>query len=852
MIPDRLQLRNFMSYGEGVPPLDFAGIRLACLTGDNGNGKSAILDAMTWALFDRTRAKERDSVIRLGATEAAVLLDFYIEDVKYRVRRALSRKGGSVWELQVWQEDGTTRPLTGTSTRETGDHIRKLLRMDYETFLATGYLAQGRADEFTKATGSGRKKVLGEILGLHQYERLKEMANERRKEAEAREKDAERDIRALDDLLSKKDYYEDQLEKAQAQATEATAARDTLRQEQEALLAQLERLEAEEERARDFEQKIREADRDIADWTRDRTELEARVAQAQQWLDRRADIEDRYCRHEALSEEAKRLNEQYETMLALEREAQALEARIQDEYRKLDNERYRLETEIAQMEREGAELPTIDDQIAGIKRDIETFGDVEKREQEAETGWQKTDDEIQSLRTRHADLKAQCEQLQKRIDALSGSDSAICEYCGQSLPPAKRQQAIVAAEAEWEELQRVLQDVAAEGKDCKLRLSEWKHSTEAARADRLEVARLQTKLGQILQNQNRLTERLKELPGLQRRFQKFTQRIAEKDYAPAEQERRLKIAAELEKFERVAQWRKDVYADLERYKNVGAEMERLRQAQEEMEVAPPRIEELNERIAKKESSITKAQRMIEKIRERTGDLPQLYRDQATRSEQLRAAEEQVNIATRLMGEMTTNLQNCKRWAEERVQREAERVQAVQERDRYKELTAAFSDKGVQALIIGNALPELQNQTNELLSRMTNGAMQVQLLLQREAKTKGASPIETLDIVISDDLGTRPYEMFSGGEAFRINFALRVALSKLLARRAGAPLQTLILDEGFGTQDPRGREAIADAITTVADDFAVVLVITHIDELKETFPTRIEVVKGPGGSTFSVV
>jgi exonuclease SbcC len=95
-------------------------------------------------------------------------------------------------------------------------------------------------------------------------------------------------------------------------------------------------------------------------------------------------------------------------------------------------------------------------------------------------------------------------------------------------------------------------------------------------------------------------------------------------------------------------------------------------------------------------------------------------------------------------------------------------------------------------------------------------------------------------------------MFSGGEAFRINLALRVALSRMLAHRAGAPLQTLILDEGFGTQDPRGREAISDSLTAIADDFALVLVITHVEELKDAFPTRIEVTKNAEGSRFFVV
>jgi exonuclease SbcC len=397
-----------------------------------------------------------------------------------------------------------------------------------------------------------------------------------------------------------------------------------------------------------------------------------------------------------------------------------------------------------------------------------------------------------------------------------------------------------------------LQGVAAEGKETKLRLADCKARAEVVRADRLAIAKLQTRLGQLEQHQNRILENLKDLPARQRRLDIHNQCLVKKDYAQAEQERRLKVAAELEKYERVAQQRKDVHSDLEKYKDVGIEMERLRKAEEEMEFAPVRLEELTERVHKKEEQLAKTARKIEEIRTRTAELPQLYREQAALAQQMQSAENDVLSATRNIGELTRELELCQRFAEERVRKEAERLQASREKDQYKELTAAFSDKGVQALIIGNALPELQNQTNELLSRMTNGAMQVQLLLQREAKTKGANPIETLDIIISDEMGSRPYEMYSGGEAFRINFALRVALSKLLAHRAGAPLQTLILDEGFGTQDPRGREAIADAIHAVADDFAVVLVITHIEELKETFPTRIEVVKGAGGSTFSVV
>jgi DNA repair protein SbcC/Rad50 len=130
-------------------------------------------------------------------------------------------------------------------------------------------------------------------------------------------------------------------------------------------------------------------------------------------------------------------------------------------------------------------------------------------------------------------------------------------------------------------------------------------------------------------------------------------------------------------------------------------------------------------------------------------------------------------------------------------------------------------------------------------------MRLRLQTQRDKKTGGVA--ETLDIQISDEQGTRPYETFSGGEAFRINFALRIALSRLLARRAGARLRTLVIDEGFGTQDAHGTQKLVEAIHAVEQDFAKVLIITHLEDLKNSFPARIEVEKDPiVGSTYRVV
>lgn len=77
------------------------------------------------------------------------------------------------------------------------------------------------------------------------------------------------------------------------------------------------------------------------------------------------------------------------------------------------------------------------------------------------------------------------------------------------------------------------------------------------------------------------------------------------------------------------------------------------------------------------------------------------------------------------------------------------------------------------------------------------------------------------------------------------------MSRLLAGRSGARLQTLIIDEGFGTQDGKGREKLIEAIDSIKDDFELILVISHIDELKDAFPTRIEVTKDEYGSQITV-
>jgi len=189
MIPLQLSLSGFLSYLEPVV-IDFAPIKLACISGPNGAGKSSLLDAITWALFGMARKRD-DSLIHSNAKAAEVGLIFSYEGATYRVQRAKARDKTAVLEFHIQNNDdsqpptyGPLRALTERTLRETEHRIQEVLRLDYETFVNASFFLQGKADQFTQQQPGDRKRILSSILGLEAWEVYRQRALERRKSLE--------------------------------------------------------------------------------------------------------------------------------------------------------------------------------------------------------------------------------------------------------------------------------------------------------------------------------------------------------------------------------------------------------------------------------------------------------------------------------------------------------------------------------------------------------------------------------------------------------------------------------------------------------------------------------------------
>lgn len=856
MVPLKLGLRNFMAYRRLEPPLDFTGVHVACLSGPNGAGKSALLDAITWALWGQSRARSDDDLVTLGEQEMEVELEFvqgeeHCRVLRKRTRPGIRKTGQSVLELQIADADGFFRPITGNTLRETQRQIDGLLRLDYQTFINSAMLLQGRADEFTLKAPGERKRVLGEVLGLSRYDEYEERA---RNEARLREGELTRlgaEIASLEAQVSLRPQYEEEL-RAMRQAYEQLSALVKAREGALAGLQETQRLR-EEKRARLAEGKDRlaEARAEMGELAGQEQSLLGRIREHREALAQKEAVSQALEEHRGLAEASERLGRAFQELYRLRQEENRLERTLELAKGELASEELLARREVAQL-REAADarqslqeaVRQAEEELAGLAPQLEeASGQRERLTAVAQ--------ELGVLQHTNQQIVLGGQELRAKVDQLNRPGATgVCPLCGSQLGPEGHRRIVEEYQAELErqrelyraneQLIRTLQTEQERGQAALKALEEsiiqqrTTAQTRAATAGR-QVAEAERAAQDMVQLQERLT-------GLQ-------EALAGEAFAPEER------AA-------LATTRKSITGlgyDQERHQAIQARLREL----EPFVSASQRLQEAERQLPHEEADLARVQEAVARWRARLSDeaertaslerelaaLPDVVQELSRAHRELEDARSQLTAASTRLGGVQAQLEHCE--ALERVLRgqRAEATQREQEKGIYDELALAFGRRGLQALLIESALPELEQEANLLLGRMTDNRMHLALETQRQ--TRSGAIAETLDIKISDELGTRAYELYSGGEAFRINFALRIAISKLLARRAGAPLPTLIVDEGFGTQDTAGREKLIEAVNAIADDFERILVITHIDELKDAFPVRIEVTKTPEGSRVDV-
>jgi len=283
-----------------------------------------------------------------------------------------------------------------------------------------------------------------------------------------------------------------------------------------------------------------------------------------------------------------------------------------------------------------------------------------------------------------------------------------------------------------------------------------------------------------------------------------------------------------------------------------ARAEKLRQGQQQYPQIQQRVCELGNLIQVRSQDLATLNHQTLALGQQLQSTPEVATEIAEIDQQIQQRRQQLHQKIASLGRLEQQQKQIENLKIQHQIKEQELQTARRQYRVYEELSKAFGRNGIQTLMIENVLPQLEAETNQILSRLSANQLHVQFVTQRATSNKKSSKlIETLDILIADARGTRPYETYSGGEAFRINFAIRLSLARLLAHRAGTALQMLIIDEGFGTQDSEGCDRLIAAINAIAPDFQCILAVTHIPHLREAFQARIEVTKTPQGSQINL-
>ena len=200
-------------------------------------------------------------------------------------------------------------------------------------------------------------------------------------------------------------------------------------------------------------------------------------------------------------------------------------------------------------------------------------------------------------------------------------------------------------------------------------------------------------------------------------------------------------------------------------------------------------------------------------------------------------------AHRELGSVQARAEVCKAKAAQLVADKTRHKEALDQHFVYKELTRAFGRNGIPALVLDNALGEIQSEVNQVMDRLTGGRIRVEFATQKELKT--GKTAETLDIIVSDELGARDFNQYSGGEGARVALAIRLALAKVISRRAGKRIEFLAIDE-VSDLDVAGVDAFASAILELGRDHQI-LVITHLPDMGDRFQNKLVIVKDRDGS-----
>ncbi len=791
---DRIRLENFRQHESTELIL---GPGLTGIIGPNGSGKSTILEAIAWAIYGNAAARGKvDSIRFLRApprSSVRVEIDFSLGPHEFRVWRTLRDA-----ELL---KDG--QPIANSLTAVT-QQLTRLLGMSRQEFFNTYFTGQKDLAVMAAMGPTERGQFLSRLLGYERLRVAQERLRERRSELRGELGGLEAGLSNEEALVAERTSVESKLEEARASASTAARGRDEAKVALDAHDPVWREHEARRERALSLE-----GERRIA-------EAAVKVAQEEfQRLDRDLAV--------ALKarEELAGLDAELAPMAEWRLELDSLDtaARAEGERRAWLAQRTELATQLESLDRrleasEGAakDLAAADVAAATAREASEAAG---RALAERRTEWvrdrQDAETKRQALRDQYRDAKEQHDLLQEL------GPEGTCPTCQR--PLGTHHAEVVAL------LERQLEEIEINGRFFARRVEQLEAEPPEVREADVARERAEAVSRDATERVATLKALLKELEALAAGRIEAGARLADLD---------AKLADGATPYD-------------------AARHEEVRRAVRGLEPVATRATQLRERAVRAEGLVTDAERAERELsaresraRELAESLRALGFDEAMFAAEREAhglAREALTTAEVALAEARGHLVAAEErlaQVERREHERRERVARIAELRRqhrlHDELDRSFGD--LRADLNAQVRPELSDVASTFLTGITDGRYG-ELLLDEQYRAT----------ILEDGV---PKPVISGGEEDLANLALRLAISQLVADRAGQPLSLLVLDEIFGSLDEARRQLIVDLLRRLRDRFAQVILITHIESVRESLDRVVRVAYDAATGTSVVV
>ena len=783
MLIHRLRLHNFRQHEHTDLTL---GPGLTGVIGPNGAGKTTLLEAVAWAMYGMPAARGgKDSIRRRGTPARAqveVELEFSLGAHHYRIVRGLTQA--------ALYQDRDPAPIANSLGTVT-DRIGRLLGMSRDEFFNTYFTSQKQLAVMAAMGPSDRAQFLSRVIGYDRIRIAQDRLRERRSALRARVDTLRGSLADPEQLDREEAAAAARLKAARSGEKHASANCVAAAAKLEKVRPEWERLQQLRDRALAAESELRVAEHELSAAKERAERLEgqaADVATAQRRLD---ELFEQLEPLIALQEEAEQFARKAQKFAARHR----VQAQLAEVRQTLEAATARLARlpDVAALDKARARLEQTEAALAVAAADAET----------QRTAWVR---DAQDASTKREALLAQFKDLKEQRDRIvqAGPDGD-CPTCARPLG------------AEYSKvlgmLDRQVEEVVSNGNFYRQRMEQLKieppdlvtanqrkeELEQSLQSGSAEVGRLATQVQErslVAGEETRLADRVTTL-----RAELAQLPSGEDEQRYAEVQRRIKalepLVLEATRFKAMADQGPAVKAELTAIKAT-------------QDSAGARVIALQAEL----SALKYDERAFRKAR----DAAQAAETAAHEAEltlahaeaDLKAAAEAVEVVARRRAERTAR--------EEEARHAAGELKLDQELDRA--LTNLRSELNSQLR------PDLSALASSFLSDLTRGRY-TELELDEDYQTR-----------LLDERDAKL--VISGGEEDVANLALRLAISQMIAERAGQPLSLLLMDEVFGSLDEERRLAVMDLLRSLADRFPQVILTTHVELDAESFDRIIRV------------